>query len=67
MDQPESRPRGRPKGPPSRVIPLRIPEALLERLDRYIDSELAWSHEADINRATVTREAIDAFLQSRGY
>ena len=67
MEPSEKRPRGRPKGPPSRVIPLRIPAALLERLDRYIDSELIWSHDSDINRATIMRTLIEEFLDEKGY
>ena len=58
--------RGRPKGPPHTVVNIRFPLDLLERLDRYIDNELIWSHDSDINRATITREAVDAFLKSKG-
>ena len=67
MDTPAKRPRGRPRMPDTTVINLRIPRALLERLDRYIDSELRWSHAGDINRATVTREALEAFISEKGY
>ena len=66
MEPQEKRPRGRPKGPPSTVVNLRIPLDLLERLDRYIDNELRWSHEGDINRATIIRTLIEEFLESRG-
>jgi hypothetical protein len=65
MDTPDKRPRGRPKGPESTVINLRIPRDLLARLDRYIDSELRWSHDGDINRATVMREALTAWLEGK--
>ena len=61
------RPRGRPPGPPSTVINIRLTQALLERLDRYIDYELRWSHESDINRTTIAREAIEVFLDAKGY
>ena len=61
------RPRGRPPGPPSTVINIRLTQGLLERLDRYIDYELRWSHESDINRTTIAREAIEAFLDAKGY
>jgi hypothetical protein len=64
---PETRPRGRPKGPDSTVINLRIPRDLLERLNRYVDSELVWSHDSAINRATIMREALTAFLEGKGY
>jgi hypothetical protein len=67
MDAPEKRPRGRPKGPESTVVNIRIPLDLLARLDRYIDSELRWSHEGDINRATVMREALTALLKAKGF
>lgn len=67
MTDEKKRHRGRPKGPPSRVVPLRIPETLLDRLDRYVDSELRWSHDSDINRATVFREALETFLEGKGY
>ena len=58
---------GRPKMPDTTVINLRISKDLLERLARYIDNELRWSHEADINRATVMREALGKFLEEKGY
>ena len=67
METSEKRPRGRPKGPETTVVNLRIQKSLLDRLDRYIDSEARWSHESDINRATVTREVIEAFLAGKGY
>lgn len=63
----KKRPRGRPSGPPSTIVHIRLPLALLERLDRYVDYELRWSHDRDINRATVYREALDAFLRDQGY
>lgn len=46
---------------------MRLPSELLNRLDRYIDYELRWSHEGDINRTSITREALDAFLNAKGY
>ena len=61
------RPRGRPSGPPSAIVSMRLPLDLLERLDRYIDYELRWSHEGDINRTTITTEALEAFLSQKGY
>jgi len=61
------RPRGRPSGPPHAIVSMRLPLALLDRLDRFIDYELRWSHEGDINRTTVTTEALDAFLAAKGY
>jgi len=61
------RPRGRPSGPPNAIVSMRLPLELLERLDRYIDYELRWSHEGDINRTTITIEALDTFLAAKGY
>ena len=63
----EKRRVGRPKMPDTTVINLRLSKELLERLARYIDSELRWSHEGDINRATVMREALENFLDEKGY
>ena len=63
----QRRSRGRPPGPPTTVINIRLTQGLLERLDQYIDYELRWSHEGDINRTTITREALDAFLSAKGY
>ncbi len=63
----QKRPRGRPPGPPTTVINIRLTRKLLERLDRYIDYELRWTHHGDINRATVTRETLEAFLSQKGY
>lgn len=67
MDAANKHPRGRPKGPPSTIVNLRIPLDLLERLNRYVDSELRWSHDADINRATIMRQALAAFLEQKGF
>lgn len=61
------RPRGRPKGPETTVINIRITRDLLDRLDRYVDSELIWSHDSAINRATVMREALAAWLEGKAY
>lgn len=66
MEKPEKRPVGRPRMPDTTVINLRIQKALLERLDRYIDSEVRFSL-VDVNRATVTREAIEKFLDEKGF
>lgn len=67
MEPEQKRGPGRPRMPEATVINLRIQKALLDRLDRYIDSEKRWSHDSDINRATVHREALEAFLSSKGY
>ena len=67
MNAPTKRPRGRPKGPETTVVNLRVTRDLLQRLDRYVDSELRWSHDSVINRATVMREALEAFIAEKGY
>ena len=66
MDTPEKRPRGRPRMPDTTVINLRISRELLERLDRYIDLE-SRGYRTDINRATVTRIALERLLSDKGY
>ena len=67
MDTAEKRPRGRPAMPETTVINLRIPRHLLERLDRYIDSEMKWHPTPAVNRATLMREALEAFISEKGY
>jgi hypothetical protein len=67
MDTPTKRPRGRPKGPETTVVNIRVTRDLLQRLDRYVDSELRWSHDSAINRATVMREALADWLKTKGY
>ena len=67
MDGPTERLRGRPKGPETTVVNLRVTRDLLQRLDRYVDSELRWSHDSAINRATVMREALADWLKTKGY
>ena len=47
--------------PETTVINIRIQKALLERFDRYLDSEARWNR-TDINRATVIRELVETFL-----
>lgn len=55
---------GRPRGAPSKVLPVRIPEGLIERLDRYLD--LA---ERDTglrsNRNEVIRQALASWLEAK--
>ncbi len=47
------------------VVNIRIVRDLLERLDRYIDHQ-ARGYRTDMNRSTVTREAIEKFLDEKG-
>lgn len=66
MDKEPKRGRGRPKMPDSTVIHTRIDNDLLERLARYIDREASFGH-TEINRASVVRMLLDAFLEEKGY
>lgn len=54
---------GRPSGPPSTIVNLRLPLALLARLDRYIDRlELQTGLKA--HRGMITRRALELFLET---
>jgi hypothetical protein len=53
---------GRPKGPePTTLIAVRIPQSLVERLDRHLD-RLETRHGIKTNRASITRHALKLFL-----
>ena len=54
---------GRPKGPPSTIVNLRLPLALLARLDRYIDC-LETQTGLQANRGMITRRALELFLET---
>ena len=54
---------GRPKGPPSTVINLRIPVALVTRLDRYIDYLEAHTG-LKAHRGMIARRALELFLET---
>jgi hypothetical protein len=66
MTAPNKRPVGRPQGAPTTIINLRIPLDLLERLDRYVDFE-EQRRRGSVNRAIVMREALTAWLQTKGF
>jgi hypothetical protein len=54
---------GRPPGPPSTIVNLRLPLALLARLDRYSDRlELQTGLKAQ--RGMLTRRALELFLET---
>jgi hypothetical protein len=53
---------GRPKGPPSTVINLRIPVALVARLDRYIDHLEAHTG-LKAPRGMIACRALEIFLE----
>ena len=58
------KPVGRPRGGPSKVLPVRIPEGLIERLDRYLD----WAETRTglrSNRNEAIRQALAAWLEAR--
>ena len=54
---------GRPPGPPSTIVNLRLPLALLARLDRYINRlELQTGLKAHCGM--ITRRALELFLET---
>jgi hypothetical protein len=53
---------GRPPGPPSTIINLRIPVALVARLDRYIDY-LEAHRGLKAHRGMIARRALEIFLE----
>jgi hypothetical protein len=54
---------GRPPGPPSTIINLRIPIALVARLDQYIDSLEAHTG-LKAHRGMIARRALELFLET---
>jgi hypothetical protein len=54
---------GRPPGPPSTIINLRIPVALVARLDRYIDYLEAHTG-LKAHRGMIARRALELFLET---
>jgi hypothetical protein len=54
---------GRPKGLPSTIINLRIPVALVARLDRYID-HLEAHMGLKAHRGMIARRALELFLET---
>ena len=55
---------GRPRGAPSKVLPVRMPEELIERLDRYLD--LAERHTGlRSNRNEAIRQALASWLETQ--
>lgn len=66
-EETHKRPVGRPPQEPSTVINLRIPDSLLERLNRYVDSEVQWSTGKGTNRSTLMRDLLRDFLDREGF
>ncbi len=61
---PEMKKVGRPRGTSSRVLPVRVPEGLIARLDRYLD----WAETRTglrSNRNEAIRQALAAWLDAR--
>jgi hypothetical protein len=56
---------GRPKGEAATVINVRIPVALVRRLDRYLDT-LETTTGLRTNRGAILRHALKVFLESKG-
>lgn len=55
-------PVGRPRGAPSTIVNVRLPLALLARLDRYLD-RLEVQTGRKVNRGMITRRALELFLE----
>jgi len=64
--EPKKRPVGRPAGEPATVVNVRLPDTLIERLDRYVD-RMEVETGISTNRGTIIRNALRAFLDARGY
>jgi len=58
---PAKKPVGRPKGEASRIVNIRLPLTLIERLDCYLDV-LESQTGLTANRGMITRRAIIEFL-----
>jgi hypothetical protein len=54
---------GRPRGEPSTIVNVRLPLALLARLDRYLD-RLEVQTGLKANRGMLTRRALELFLET---
>ena len=67
MREKKKRPVGRPPMESSTVINLRIPDSLLERLNRYLDSEARWASGKGTNRSSIMRDLLAKFLDAEGF
>ena len=54
---------GRPPGPPSTIVNVRLPTALIARLDRYIDHLETYTG-VKANRGRIARQALELFLET---
>jgi hypothetical protein len=63
QDDAPKKPVGRPRGAPSTIVNVRLPLALLARLDRYLDRlEVQTGRKA--NRGMIARHALELFLET---
>jgi hypothetical protein len=63
QDETPKKPVGRPRGAPSTIVNVRLPLALLARLDRYLDRlEVQTGHKT--NRGMIARRALELFLEA---
>lgn len=62
-ESPSRKKAGRPPGLPSTIVNVRLPVALLARLDRYID-RLETRTGGKANRGMITRQALERFLET---
>ena len=56
---------GRPKGEAATVVNVRIPVALVQHLDRYLD-KLETETGLATNRGAILRHALKVLLESKG-
>jgi hypothetical protein len=63
QDNMPKNPVGRPRGAPSTIVNVRLPLALLARLDRYLD-RLEVQTGRKVNRGMITRRALELFLET---
>jgi hypothetical protein len=63
QDATAKKPGGRPKGDPSIIVNVRLPVALLVRLDRYLD-RLEVQTGLKANRGMIARRALELFLEA---
>jgi hypothetical protein len=64
QDNVPKNPVGRPRGAPSTIVNVRLPLALVARLDRYLD-RLEMQTGRKVNRGMITRRALELFLETR--
>jgi hypothetical protein len=63
QDHAPKNPVGRPRGVPSTIVNVRLPLALLARLDRSLD-RLEVQTGRKVNRGMITRRALELFLET---